>query len=214
MPSLMAATTNEDLLKLLHTLSADRQWQFKSVSSSNGFLDLLASAKPEQVVIDVFFEEDTGFDLRAQLALLPGMQMLPVVLVAPGCATEEQLSERLDGSHARFQATPVDQSAFGLVLQDLMGGDESSSLAREHYRYATFIHAAGEMCHALNQPLTSLLCNLELAMQLQADERAQQRLRTSYESAMRIMQLVQEFQQAKRAEEKTHSTPVYLLDYC
>ena len=96
-------------------------------------------------------------------------------------------------------------------FRQLVGRSEHSESQKARFRYATFLQAAGEACHAANQPLTSLLCNLELVLRQDMDEPTRTRLKMSHDGAVKIMSMIRQLQRAKWSEEREYFVPVYLL---
>lgn len=208
-PVLVAATTNGNLLRFLQNMVMQSGWTFRSFLSGDELLDSLTRNPATLVVLDIFFDKG-GFDLRGSIRNKSAVPLAPIMLVAPGCASEEDLSERMHVSRARLDVSHETEETLGAKIKHLM---DLSSFSREQFRYSTFLQVAGETCHSVNQPLTALICNLELAMHSLDDESLRQRLQTSYESALRIADIVQRFQQSKRVEERGHALPVYLLNH-
>jgi len=211
-PSLVAATSNGNLLRFLQGLSLNSGWTFHAFLSGESMMEALAQDPPRLVVLDVFLDEKNGFDLRGEIRLNPQNQLAPIMLVAPGCSGENELSERLEISRARFEVVHLDEALLSRHIHELMSLDEEYELQREKFRYSTFIQVSGEVCHAANQPLTSLICNLELAMHAAQDDTTRQRLKISHESALKIMRIIQAFQRSKRQEERDHVLPIYIVN--
>lgn len=210
-PELIAASSNGNLLRFLQDLALGRGWEFRGFLSGEDTIDSLAGLSPRLLVLDVFLDGKGGFDLRGQIRLKSEYQLAPVMLVAPGCLDAAELSERLEISQARFDVKPVDEVQLAEEIAMLMADDPVHALQRELFRFGTFLQTSGEVCHAINQPLTSLICNLELAMHALEDESLKQRLKITHESALKIMRIVQRFQHSKRSAERGRDLPVYLL---
>jgi len=210
-PSLMVASANGSLIRFLQTLSIDSGWAFSAFLTGEQTLEAMAQKPSRLIVLDVFLDDKNGFDLRGDIRLKCENQLAPIMLVAPNCTSDAELAERLEISRARFEVVRIDEAGLAAEIAALMSDAPESELRREQFRYGTFLQTSGEVCHAVNQPLTSLICNLELAMHKLEDEALKQRLKISHDSALKIMRIIQRFQQSKRTEERDHTLPIYML---
>jgi CheY-like chemotaxis protein len=208
---LAAATSNGHLIRFLQNLAHAEGWALRVHLSGAEAVEAAAAEPTSLLVVDVFLDDQSGFELRSQMRRHPVTQMVPILLVAPGCGSAEELSNRLEISSARFQAAAVDDVGLSEVIRRLVGRSEALEAVRARFRYATFLQAAGEAYHAANQPLTSLLCNLELLLRQEMNEATRARVKTSHDSAVQIMATIRQLQRAKWSEEKTYFVPVYLL---
>ena len=210
-PHLEAITSNGHLLRFLQNLAQDEGWQFHAHLSSDRVVEQLASDPFDLLAIDVFQEDQSGFDLRSELRRDSAALLAPIFLIAPGCASSEELARRLEVSTARFQAIALDEDALAGEFRRALNRTEDSEAARLRLRYATFLQATGEVCHSANQPLTSLICNLELLLRGDFDDTTRARLKSSHDGAVQLMSTIRQLQRAKWDEEKDCYVPVYLL---
>jgi CheY-like chemotaxis protein len=211
LPHLTVATENGRFLRFLQDMAAGAEWDLKIFLTGKEGLDSAIADPPKLFLADVFLEDMNGFDLNGKLRLHPQVNMVPMLLVAPGCASGEELSRRLDISRARFEAEKIDEEFLARQICNLMGAKEDNEAVFTRMQYSTFLQLAGEACHAASQPLTSVICNLELAMRQTEDEAVKTRIKTSYDGALKIMQTIQQIQRAKWTEGREYSFPVYLL---
>jgi DNA-binding response OmpR family regulator len=210
-PALGVATTNGQLLRFVQSLAHNQGWGFNAFLSGDQALEAASSDPPDLLLIDVFLDNQTGFDLRGTIRAHPGAEMAPILLIAPGCDSGEELAERLGMSLTRFEADRLDEAGVIERIRAILGDVDDSRNERTRFRYATFLQVAGEACHAANQPLTSLICNLELAMHQVSDDTMRGRLKAGHDSAVRLMNTIQQLQRLKWREEKDYVLPIYLL---
>ncbi|MCX7013284.1 MAG: hypothetical protein NTW86_12130 [Candidatus Sumerlaeota bacterium] len=210
-PCLAAVTSNGHLLRFLQTLAHSEGWRFRAHLNSCRVAEALPTEPLDLLAIDVFLDDQSGFDLRSELRRDSAAQLAPIFLIAPGCASGEELARRLEVSTARFQAVAVDEEALAGEMRRALSRTEDSEAARVRLRYATFLQATGEACHSANQPLTSLICNLELLLRGDFDEATRARLKNSHDGAVQLMSTIRQLQRAKWDEEKECFVPVYLL---
>ena len=210
-PHLAVATENGHFLRFLQDLAAGEEWELKIFLKGEEALDAVVSDPPKLFLADVFLEDINGFDLNGKLRLHPTANMIPMLMVAPGCSDGDELSDRLDISRARFEAETIDEERLRRQIRTLLGAKEDDEAAFAPMQYSTFLQLAGEACHAASQPLTAVICNLELAMRKIEDEAVKARIQTSYDGALKIMDTIQQIQRARWSAGKDYSFPVYLV---
>ncbi len=210
-PQLGAASGNGRLLRLLQGVANEHGWEFRSALNSGEALAMAAEKPMDLMAVDVFLAGKNGLETRSEAHRNPKARETPIVLVAPGCSCVEELGARVEISPSRLNASKVDEAELAAILAELMPRANDSGRSCARLRYGAFLEFIGEACHSANQPLTSLICNLELALLQDMPDAERHRLDACHQSALRIMDIIKTIQIAKRFEAGSHSLPIYLL---
>ena len=101
-----------------------RGFDVRMASGADEFRQLMASAVPAAVVMDLALPGVDGFTLTRELRANPATEAIPVLVVSASVRPEDRAGARVAGCSA-FLPKPVDPETIVLELKRLLGDEET-----------------------------------------------------------------------------------------
>jgi CheY-like chemotaxis protein len=107
-----------DTLEMMRVFFAQVGCRALAASSAEEALVLAMSERPGIIISDIGLPEADGYQLIAQLRLIPGLEETPAIALS-GYAMEEDLARALDAGFSAHVAKPVDPEELLTLVRKL-----------------------------------------------------------------------------------------------
>ncbi len=160
---------SRSMRKLLEHLLEERGHVVQSVATAEEALALFDESPVDLMIVDWTLPGQNGVELTRAIRNRPGGQA-PFILMVTGRSGADDLAAVLDAGASDFVAKPLSSRLLETrlaIAERSIAVEQSQRRMREHLlltdRLASVGTLAAGMAHELNNPLASVLSNLELA---------------------------------------------------